>query len=559
MRLPSLILLASVALTLTVQARERNIVDVVLQVNGEIQSQDGQPPAPEVTAPRRQGKTNEPQNVGPAIPEVTAPIQAGRDVVQANAAGPTVLEVTAPKQQGHGLQADAVGPAGPAATAPRRASKKNVAAKVIFDAAVASVGENEEQTKANGKGIGKDKVKGKGGDEADEKPTRTTDPEHEAGASVPEVAAPRALGRSLQAQAHFADPDPADPADPEVTAPRAPGKGVKSIVKVKILRRGDDVVDEAGVEAQEPDATAPVPQVTAPIMEADCVHAPKPEVTAPSRPDKYIAKVKVRVNGKVVADGDEALETAEGATPDPDVTAPAPPKPAVTAPSDPGKNEAKSKFVRKKSALEKEQPSDWDSAKKPAGLLNGFLGGLLGIDVNLGGKKKSKKAPAGDDEKDWDHLRLYGDDGYEPRPLPVQPDGEPNCEVLPFRDQMIWDQQGDRGRYVNVPTPEERIPKSETVAKPVDEGTDVAPPSSSSPDTDEIMDDKKIADIKDNKGTVDPSGIRICLLGPCDDDSDDEGTRIDHKQKEFLRQFKGKALRIDIRTGCPLSSDKLTQ
>ncbi|KAG0359286.1 hypothetical protein BG005_001052 [Podila minutissima] len=536
MRLTSLILLASAALAFTVQAQERHIVDVVLQVNGEIQTQDGQPPAPDVTAPRRQGQTNEPQPMGPAIPEVIAPKQPGKGVVQADAVDPFAPEVAAPKPRNHSLQANAVRPACPQVTAPRRESIGD-APKVNFDGAVASVDDEDE----------------------------TFDVVDVPG---PEVTAPKMPGRRFEDEEPFADS-----ADPEVTAPKVPGKGIKKIVKVKILRRGDGVVvGGAGDAVPGPDVTAPAPKVTAPIVETNGVTAPGPKVAAPSRPDKHIAEVKVRVNGKVVTDGDEALENVQVVIPDPDVTAPAPPKPGTTAPSNPDKHIAEAKVVHEESALE-EKLSASNSEKKTAGLLDGLpdglrdglLDGLLGIDINLDGKK-SKKAPADDDEKDWHHLRLYGDDGYEPRPLPVQPDAEPNCETLSFRDQMIWDQQGNRGHYVNVPNsnaekaPEEGIPKAETIANSADDGTDAAPPpSSSSPHTYEIINGKKIADIKDNKGTVDANGIHICLLGPCDDDSVDEDTRIHHKMKKFLKQFKGKALRIDSRTGCPLSSDKPTQ
>ncbi|KAF9333974.1 hypothetical protein BG006_002906 [Podila minutissima] len=527
MRLTSLILLASAALALTVQAQERHIVDVVLQVNGEIQTQDGQSPTPDVTAPRRQGQANEPQSMSPAIPEVFAPKQHGKGVVQADAADPFAPEVAAPKPRNHGLQANAVRPACPQVTAPRRESIGD-APKVNFDGAVASVDDEDETFDV-------------------------------VGVPVPEVTAPKMPVRRLEDEEPFADS-----ADPEVTAHKVPGKGIKKIVKVKILRRGDDVVVvEAGDAIPGTDVKAPAPKVTAPVVEADGVTALGPEVAAPSRPDKHIAEVKVRVNGKVVTDGDEALENAQVVIPDPDVTTPAPPKPGTTAPSNPDKHIAEDKVVHEESALE-EKLSASNSQKKTAGLLDGLLDGLLGIDINLGGKMKSKNAPA-DDEKDWHRLRLYGDDGYEPRPLSVQPDGEPNCEVLPFRDQMIWDQQGNRGHYFNAPNSnaekasEEGIPKAETIANSADDGTDAAPPSSSSPHTYEIINGKKIADIKDNKGTVDANEIHICLFGPCDEDSVDKDTRIHHKMKKFLKQFKGKALRIDSRTGCPLSSDKLTQ
>ncbi|KAF9216811.1 hypothetical protein BGZ59_007912 [Podila verticillata] len=525
MRLPSLILLASVALALTVQAQESNIVDMVVQVNGEIQPQEFHPPVPEVTAPWREGKNNEPQCAGPADPEVTAP------------------------WPGRGIRAAAVGPALPKITAPRQGGKV-VAAKVVINAITFDEDEvDDEENRGNremarSKGKNKGKGKGKGKEESGEKPTRTTDPEADAGAPEPEVTAPIPPGSGFQAQAHFARP-----AGPEATAPRAPGKGIKKAVKDRILRRGDDKVDEAGFTVPGPEVTAPAPQITAPVMEAE-------DVTTSSDADNHIEAVEIRVNGKVVADGEEGLAIAQAISPDPDVTAPGPQKPAVTAPAAPVKHIAEVKVAYKKNALQ-EEPSASSSENKPAGLLDGILDGLLGID--LGGKKTSRRSTTDYDEKDWDHSRLYGDDGYVPRPLPVQPDGVPNCEVLAFRDQMIWDQQGDHGRQVYVPdpsaekAPKKGIPKTKTVAKPVDAGTD-APPSSSS--SDKIKD--KITDNMDGKGAVDLSGIHICLLVPCDDDNDDEDTRIDHIQKKFLKQFKGKALRIDSRTGCPLPSDKLT-
>ncbi|KAG0090920.1 hypothetical protein BGZ93_003894 [Podila epicladia] len=530
MHLPSFILLASAALALTVQAHERHIVDVVLQVNGEIQTQDGQPPAPDVAAPLRQGQVNESQPVGQAIPAVTAPNQPGKDVVQADATDPSALKVTVSKSLDRGLRANAVAPACPQVTAPRRASKGD-APKVDFDADIASVDDEDKTMDVVADGVG---------------------------VPVPEVTAPRSPERGSE------DEDPfADPSDPEVTAPKVPGKVVKRIVKVKILRRGDDVVvDEAGDAVPSPDVTAPAPKTTAPLLEADGVTAPGAEVAASSGPDKHIAEVEVRVNGKVVTDGDVAPEIAQVAVPDPDVIAPAPPKPGTTSPSNPDKDIAEAKVVHEEGVLEKQKLSAPDSEMKADGLLDtivGLLEDLLGIDL---GGKKSKKAPADDDEKDWHHLLLYGDDGYKPRPLPVQRDGKPNCKALSFQDQMIWDQQGNRGRYIYAPNTgnkkaaEEGIPKAEPIANPAADGTDAARPSSSSPQTHEIIDNNKIADIKDNKGTVDANGIHICLLGPCDDDSVDQGTRIKHKNKAFLKQFRGKALWIDSLTECPLPSEK---
>lgn len=393
MRLPSLILLASVALALTVQARESNIVDMVVQVNGEIQPQESYPPVPEVTAPRREGKNNESQRAGPALPEVTAPTQGGKVVVAKVVINAFAVDQDEVDDEENGENGEK--------------------------------GRSKVKVKGQGKGKGKDKGKGegKGGEESREEPTRTTDPEADASVPEPEVTAPRTPGHGFQAQAHFARA-----AGPEVTAPRAPSNCIKKAVKAKVLRRGNDEVDEAGITDLGPELAAPASQVTAPVMEAD-------GVTTPSKADNHIDAVEVRVNGKVVADGEEGLAIAKIISPDPDVTAPGPSKPAVTAPAALVKLIALAKVAHEKNAR-KEEPSASGSEKKPAGLLDDLLDGLLGID--LGGKKnKSRRPLTNDDEKDWDHLRLYGDDGYVPRPLPVQPDGEPNCEVLSFRDQMV--------------------------------------------------------------------------------------------------------------------------
>lgn len=428
MRLPSLILLASAALALTVQAQESNIVDVVVQVNGEIQAQEPHSPVPEVTAPRREGKDYEPQHAGPAIPEATAPRSRRKSIaVQADDASPADPEVTAPRP-GRGVQTDTVGPALPGATAPIQAGKA-VAAKVVISAIAVDEDEVDEdggkrgngrkgRSESKGKVKGDARAKGKGEEELWEEPTRTTDPEAEA-VPEPEVTAPRSPGHGFQAQAHFARP-----AVPAITAPRELGKSIKKTIKVKVLCRGGDVV-KAGATVPGPEVTAPAPQVTAPVMEAE-------GVLIPSEAGSHIDAVQVRVNGKVVADGEEGLAIAQVNSPGPDDTAPAP-KAAIAAPPDPSKHIAETKFIHQKNALGGRSSA---SETKPSGLLNGLLDGLLGI--GLGGKKKkSKGPPTDDDEKDWDHLRLYGDDGYVPRPLPIQPNGEPNCEVLAFRDQMV--------------------------------------------------------------------------------------------------------------------------
>lgn len=74
--------------------------------------------------------------------------------------------------------------------------------------------------------------------------------------------------------------------------------------------------------------------------------------------------------------------------------------------------------------------------------------------------------------------------------------------------------------------------------------------------------DPKVITKKDKN--IDANGIRICVLGICIGDNDDEDEneddkpkrrhKIHHKQKKYLKQFMGKALKIDGRTGCPIPS-----
>ncbi|KAG9064249.1 hypothetical protein KI688_003437 [Linnemannia hyalina] len=229
--------------------------------------------------------------------------------------------------------------------------------------------------------------------------------------------------------------------------------------------------------------------------------------------------------------------------------------------------------------------------------VQGFLDDLLGIDISLGGgggggKKKKKDPPSGStttppaEETDPDYIPLYGDDGYRPRPVPKR------CPELVFLDQMIWDQQGNNGSIEGPAstTPPVSSPADASASSPSEADADKnaseiekrnAPAAAAAEDKatttttelkdkDEkeklitkinasavtVIDPKDLSNDKDPK-KVDPNGIHICLLGGCNDDDNDDKPkrrRVRHKQKKFLRQFKGKALKIDGRTGCPIPS-----
>ncbi|KAF9550462.1 hypothetical protein EC957_000136 [Mortierella hygrophila] len=238
--------------------------------------------------------------------------------------------------------------------------------------------------------------------------------------------------------------------------------------------------------------------------------------------------------------------------------------------------------------------------------VQGLLGDLLGIDINLGGGggKKKKKGPPSDsgsttttppaEETDPDYIPLYGDDGYKPRSVPK------GCPELSFLNQMIWDQQGNNGSIEGPAstTPPVSSPADASASSPSEADADKNaseiekrdPPAAAAEDksnkattTTEPKDkdekEKLITKINTSAATVidpkdlfngkvpkefDTKGIRICLLGGCgkDDDDEDEDNdgkkkrrRVHHKQKKFLKQFKGKALKIDGRTGCPIPSD----
>ncbi|KAF9921893.1 hypothetical protein FBU30_008036 [Linnemannia zychae] len=238
--------------------------------------------------------------------------------------------------------------------------------------------------------------------------------------------------------------------------------------------------------------------------------------------------------------------------------------------------------------------------------VTGFLGDLLGIDISSGDndKKKKKKDPTdssdGVDINDPNTFPLYGDDGYQPRPVPK------DCPELEFLDQMIWDQQGS-GKVIEMPSPgpDAILPPStpQTTNVPVtpteetnrdnnlehkstesdkkangDSSTTTTPVSVSTGEKnenvetilanfiqssiDEVFAPTDAEDIDDKaKSTKDSQGSHICPPGGCskdvdDDDNDDKPKRrrVRHKQKKFLKQFRGKALKIDGTTGCPIPS-----
>ncbi|KAG0258611.1 hypothetical protein BGZ95_004922 [Linnemannia exigua] len=210
-----------------------------------------------------------------------------------------------------------------------------------------------------------------------------------------------------------------------------------------------------------------------------------------------------------------------------------------------------------------------ESKAGATGLLDGLLGDLLGIDIELGGdgkkKKKKKKDPPTESPKttpsegketDPDYILLYGDEGYKARP--------------------IWDQQGNRGEIENGSgkgpqaiitldpstdaTTTTETDHKENIIKPKDN----IDKKDTSTTTTDPQPKKDLSENNSKKATaVDPEGIHICLLGPCKDDEEKDGDeddksskrrKIRHKQKKFLKQFRGKALKIDGLTGCPVPS-----
>ncbi|KAF9439339.1 hypothetical protein BGZ76_003869 [Entomortierella beljakovae] len=298
-----------------------------------------------------------------------------------------------------------------------------------------------------------------------------------------------------------------------------------------------------------------------------------------------------------------------------------------------------------------------------------FVANMLGINLGIGTGGSDDKDGDGDKDESidpWYLIPLYGDDGYEKRPVPS------GCAALTFKDQMacvyesIWDQQGNSGEVVlnqskspksdKTPTNDKASVKdkaseesnpSESVSTPEEvKGEDVAKVNPKTVKRSEVpsevetkqIDDKKpakkdevvsVKDVKvkaavdstveaingkdenstsneDSKGeseededededdeneasgsdaksvpssdeksipssdeksipssdekpdilkkfTATAEGIRICLLGGCDSDGKPRH-KIHHKQKKFLKQFRGKALKIDGSTGCPIPS-----
>ncbi|KAF9181415.1 hypothetical protein BGZ51_005444 [Haplosporangium sp. Z 767] len=235
------------------------------------------------------------------------------------------------------------------------------------------------------------------------------------------------------------------------------------------------------------------------------------------------------------------------------------------------------------------------------------LQNLLGINIEIGGNgeknKKNRDHDDGDQSKEgdkaaWRYQPLYGDDGYVKRPVPQ------GCAELSFKDQMVWDQQGNHDQ--SGPSPHNSLPlngqppvpmsdietpdvtvQAPSVAAPPTAGNvaaagdvsangdvsatgdvSAAEDASAAPEMASLenANSNVITDteMEDNQRKIEPKGIRICLLGICigDDDGDDEdedkgkqkSKRIHHKQKKFLEQFRGKALKIDAHTGCPLPS-----
>lgn len=116
------------------------------------------------------------------------------------------------------------------------------------------------------------------------------------------------------------------------------------------------------------------------------------------------------------------------------------------------------------------------------------------------------------------------------------------CQKL--RNQ-IWDQQGNAGAYgSNNVKPTPTTTEGEDTKKIVLDDT-----------TDKMK--KAVDTTPDNDTDKDLSAEGICILGICiggdDGDDDDKPYPIEHKQKRFLQQFRGKKLLLD-QTGCPIGN-----
>ncbi|KAG0299391.1 hypothetical protein BGZ98_010090 [Dissophora globulifera] len=190
-------------------------------------------------------------------------------------------------------------------------------------------------------------------------------------------------------------------------------------------------------------------------------------------------------------------------------------------------------FVRKKNKME----SDGSSSKSPMDAVH-FFGSLLGLDTtNLesGSSSSNQSSGSAGDHREikkndmddnlvekigsmWEELSLFGDDGYKPRATPK------GCAELEHMDQMIWDQQGDRGAIVKSQEKKTKLTSSDKSASNEDEN-----------DEDVIEDDN-------NSNSSSSESERR------------QQRKVNHKQRQFLKQFRGKALEIDGSTGCPVPS-----
>ncbi|KAF9967460.1 hypothetical protein BGZ70_009454 [Mortierella alpina] len=182
-----------------------------------------------------------------------------------------------------------------------------------------------------------------------------------------------------------------------------------------------------------------------------------------------------------------------------------------------------------------------DGTKRPTAVDR--IKSLVSINIGDSNKNKNKKkAGTGGDPWDapWSELTLYGDDGYVERPVPE------GCKKLPFKDQMIWDQQGHRGQIEDT----DKGSALAAIAEPADEVEDAQKPGLSEGS-------EKDQSVGKDAGSSSTDGIRICILGLCigdnDDNDDDDDKTVDHKLKKFLKTFRGKTLKIDA-DGCPVAS-----
>ncbi|KAG0216940.1 hypothetical protein BGX33_011858 [Mortierella sp. NVP41] len=213
---------------------------------------------------------------------------------------------------------------------------------------------------------------------------------------------------------------------------------------------------------------------------------------------------------------------------------------------------------------DKDKKDSGDKFRKN-GLIGDLLGGLLGIDINLGGGDKGKKkgkdgepteTPApGKDDDEWNKIPLYEDD---------------KSGTSSNRGQIETLSEGPESTTTPPPPPADNKQDAVAKTKPTTDDDKITTPGpKDTPASDKVLAEAETTPPtakdpakKDKKAKeIDPNGLRICLLGICigdddDDDKDDDGKhhRIHHEQDEFLRQFRGKALKIDGKTGCPIPS-----